>query len=128
MGRIRHHSAGRGGLTLIELLLVMGIAAIIGALTVISFAGIGRRASREGAAQQVTNLLRRAQVSAVDSGRGAFVRINAAENSLYGLTSNVEAAWHFEEVNGNVTPGAKRMDGTVNGSPSIADGAVGLCL
>jgi prepilin-type N-terminal cleavage/methylation domain-containing protein len=134
MGRIRHHGRPRSGITLIELLVVMAIAAIIGGMTVASFAAIGRRSSREGAAQNVVDLLRRAQISAVDSGRGALVRIDPVQRALYGLSSTVEGSWHFEEITPTtpgVTPGSKRYDGICEGgmnSTSVVDGAVGLCL
>ena len=131
----RHDSGPRSGVTLIELLVVMAIAAIVGGMAIASFAAIGRRASREGAAEDIQGMLRRAQVSAVDSGRGAVVRVDPLERSLYGLSSTVEGAWHFEEIvdigGTDFTPGARRYNGECMGgldSDDIEEGAVGLCL
>lgn len=126
---------------MVELLVVMAIMAVLVALTVASFAAVGRRSSREGAAENVLAILRQAQMSAVDGGRGALVRINPAEGTLYGISSKVVAAWHFDEAldtvaDGlpDVTPGARNMNGTyvpgimAVGDPWVAEGAVGLCI
>ncbi len=121
----RQHSAA---FTLVELLVVMGIAAVIAAMAAASYVGITRRSSREGAREEIMNVIRQARHSAVDSGRGAVVRIDPAEGTLFGLSSEVVAAWHFEELVGNTVPGAKNLDGTANGNPSIAEGHLGLCL
>ena len=131
MGGIRRQNSPRSGVTLLELLVVMAIAAILAGMAALSFAAIGRRSSREGAAQDIEGLLRRAQVSAVDSGRGALVRIDPVERSIYGLASTVEGAWHFEELDDNITPGAKLYDGSVPAGGGVTDGhdgVVGLCL
>ncbi|KPK66077.1 MAG: hypothetical protein AMK73_01125 [Planctomycetes bacterium SM23_32] len=116
------------GFTLLELLVVMAIMAVLGTLTAAAFVGISRRASREGAAEDVMGLLRQARVSAISSGRGALVRINPAEGSLYGVASKVVAAWHFEQVDGGETPGARRMNASTVGDPAVAPGVEGLCL
>ncbi|NLW51342.1 MAG: LamG domain-containing protein [Candidatus Brocadiaceae bacterium] len=129
MGRIRHQSRPRSGITLIELLVVMAIAAVVAGMLVASFSAVGRRTSREGAAQDIQSLLRRAQISAVDSGRGALVRIDPVERSIYGLSTSIEGAWHFEHIDGTITPGAKGYDGEVNGGVTQGHGgAVGLSL
>ena len=86
---------------MIELLVVMGIMAVMAGITAASFVGVTRRASREGARENIMDVLRQARVSAVDTGRGAVVRIDPAANSIYGIATNVIGAWHFEEVNGD---------------------------
>jgi type II secretory pathway pseudopilin PulG len=119
---------------MVELLVVMAIGAIMISLTVASFAAAGRRESREGAADTVMGMLRQARISAVDGGRGAVVRLNPGDNSIYGLSSAVLGAWHFEEASSGappVTPGAKRNDGVLNGTggyPVVMPGKIGLCL
>ncbi|MFO8006938.1 MAG: LamG-like jellyroll fold domain-containing protein, partial [Candidatus Brocadiia bacterium] len=122
---------GRGlsAFTLIEMLVVMGIFAIMAALAAASWVSMTRRASREGAAERVMDVLRQARLSAADTGRGAVVRIDPDRNLLYGLSSRIRGAWHFDEVEGNTTPGARSMDGTYYNPPdSPVQGAVGLCL
>jgi len=128
--RSRQH---RGAFTLIEMLIVMGIVAILATMTVASYVSVTRRNAREGGVETVMNLLRQAHMSAVDSGRGAVARIDAADRSVYGLSSKVEAAWHFEDVfstGGNdFTSGARAMDAQLLDDTALAaDGALGLCL
>jgi prepilin-type N-terminal cleavage/methylation domain-containing protein len=122
---------GRRAFTVIELLIVMSIIALLVSISLVSFVGITRRASREGAARNLQNVLRQARMSAVDGGRGAVVRIDPPSNTLYGLASRVQAAWHFDALEGaapETTPGAKNMDGTVTGTPSLETGMLGLSL
>ncbi len=127
------------GFTLIELLVVMGIMAVLAGITVASYVGITQRASRQGARDNVMDVLRQARVSAVDTGRGAVVRLEPATATspatVYGISSNVIGAWHFEEVSGTTTPGAQRYDGTFEdnaGNPAAAPvpvpGKLGLAL
>jgi prepilin-type N-terminal cleavage/methylation domain-containing protein len=117
------------GMTLAELLVVMAIGAVMISLTVASFAAAGRRESREGAAETVMGLLRQAKISAVDGGRGAVVRLNPNDRSLFGIATAVLGAWHFEQVSTtDVTPGAKRNDGTLSNSLTPVPGKIGLCL
>ncbi len=131
----------RSGFTLLEMLVVIAIAAILTTMTVLSMAGMARRASREGAVEEVINILRQARISAVDTGRGSLVRLNPAQNNLYGIATTIEAAWHFEQIRtDNTTPGARNMPGRPmdddldldddpnSNPPTIAPGAVGLCL
>lgn len=127
-------SVGRG-FTLLEMLVVLAIVAILATMMVVAFAGIGRRASREGAAENVIGLLRQARISAVDTGRGSLVRVNPAEASLYGLSSDIEAAWHFEGMYAAGTDtevaGARNVNAVIvdsDGSVVALPGAVGLSL
>mgnify|MGYP006294565045 FL=1 len=101
------------GVTLVELLVVMGIIALMMGLGASAYVGMARRRSQEGAAEQVLGMLRRARVSAIDGGRGAVVRINPENRSLYGISDRVIAAWHFEGYDGGQTPGAQDMNGTI---------------
>jgi hypothetical protein len=116
------------------MLVVMSIAAILGTLTVASMVSISRRSAREGAAQDVANILRQARLSAVDTGRGSVVRINAQEHSLHGIARKVLAAWHLEGTYDEgapavrKTPGARSMNGLVVNAPTIVQGTVGLCF
>lgn len=127
----------RHGFTVIELLVVMGITAVLAVLTVLSFSALGKRTSRQGAADNVMGLLRGAQIAAVDSGLGSLVRIDTQERSLHGIASTVQAAWHFETQTvpaslppaaTGVTPGAKSMDGIVYGATAGQPGFAGLCF
>ena len=79
----------------------MAIMAVMAGITAASFVGVTRRASREGARENIMDVLRQARVSAVDTGRGAVVRIDAATNGIYGIATTVIGAWHFEEIDGS---------------------------
>jgi len=135
------HQKRARGFTLVELLVVMAIAAIMSTLTVLSFVSVGRQSSREGAAQNVSGILRQARLSAVDSGRGAVVRINPAQRTLYGLARKVIGAWHFEDMidtdpgpgrdwrtDGSKSMEARPLPDAGSGPPSIQTGQVGLCF
>jgi prepilin-type N-terminal cleavage/methylation domain-containing protein len=144
-GGQRRAPGGPRGVTLVELLVVMGIIALVTTMGILSQVGITRRNSREGAIEQVIAVVRQARVSAVEGGRGAVVRIDPADGALYGLSTEIVAAWHFEEtVSGggsepDRTPGARSMDaelldgdsngGFWNDPPTIYEyGALGRCL
>lgn len=118
----------RCAFTVIELIVVMAIVAVMAVLTIMSFSAMGKRSSRAGAADNIKGLLRAAQTAAVDSGLGSLVRIDTKERSLHGIANTVQAAWHLESVSGNITPGAKSMDGVVNGATAIQQGVAGLCF
>jgi len=120
----------RAGFTLVEVLVVMSIVAVLGMLTALAMSSIGRRSAREGAREAVMGVLRQAQLAAVDSGRGALVRIDPRARTICGVASTVIAAWHFEQADGGITPGAKRMNATLLNftAGSVAPGAVGLAL
>ncbi|MCK4284199.1 MAG: prepilin-type N-terminal cleavage/methylation domain-containing protein [Candidatus Brocadiae bacterium] len=131
MRKKRH---ARAGFTLVEMLIVITIITVVAVVTAVSMAAVGRRSSREGAAEDVMSVLRQARLSAVDGGRGALVRIDRVERAIYGLSSAIEAAWHFEQLDAatGTTAGAKSLHGALLGTtgiPQIAsDGAVGLCM
>ncbi len=126
----------RRAFTLVEMLVVMGIFAILAALAAASWVSMTRRASREGAAERVMDVLRQARLSAADTGRGAVVRIDPERNLLYGLSTRIEAAWHFDELSSTgepdefITPGARSMHGTYHDPPpdDLVEGTLGLCL
>jgi prepilin-type N-terminal cleavage/methylation domain-containing protein len=119
----------RDAFTMLELLVVMGIMAVLAAVTAASYVGVTRRASREGARADVMGVLRQARISAVDTGRGAVVRIDPATRTIYGISTDVIGAWHFEEIVGGVTPGARRYDGAFPGTtPGIVPGQMGLAF
>ncbi len=124
------HERRRHAFTLVEMLVAMAIIATVGVMVVVTMVSAGQHSAREGAREDVMDVLRQARMSAMDSGRGSLVRINAAEGAIYGLASTVRAAWHFETFDpvSGVTPGAKSMNGTLQnfvGSP-VASGKVGL--
>ena len=144
MHSVRSHRRALG-FTLTELLVVMGIAAVLGALTVVSVVAVGRRGAREGAAQDVASILRQARLLAVDGGRGAVVRIDTLNGTLFGLARKIEAAWHFEQMDQPdpssssrwETPGAKSLHARPRDAagldpddslPDVVEGVVGLCF
>ncbi len=128
-GRVRRRAA----FTMTEMLVVMAIVAIMTALAAGSWVGITRRGSRQGAAEDVMRVLRQARVSAVDSGRGAVVRVDTATATLYGISSRVIAAWHLEEFNDTTaqSPGSRNMSAELQDPPPtpsdlLVRGRVGL--
>lgn len=86
--------ARRGGFTLLELLLVMGLIGMIAGIGLGMFASFdpGRRA----ALGLVQNVMRQAQQSAVARRAPASVRIDTVTGTLVAEALEVAGTWHFE--------------------------------
>ena len=66
---------------MLELLVVMAIMSILAVLTILSFSAMGKRNSREGAAESIMGLFRAAQIAAVDNGLGSLVRVDMQDRA-----------------------------------------------
>jgi len=105
--------ARNAGLTLIELLLVMGLLALV------LGAGLGSLASlnpgERAAVGLVQDALRSAHNSAVSRVASARVRLDRAENTLIAEGLQVVGTWHFEDTS---LRGAEGLGGIFYGMPT----------
>lgn len=104
------------GMTLIELMLVMGLIAVMMGMGLGAFATLdpGRRA----ALGQVTSLLRTAHNTAVALGAPARVTLDRKTGEILTVGMRVVGTWHFED---ETLSGSDGIDGVFLGSGSLLD-------
>ncbi len=121
----RCHVAARRGMTLLELLLVMGlIGVLLGAgVGLVASVDVGHRAAK-GLVQSV---IRSARNSAVARGAPARVVIDREQRTIRADAFEVVGTWHFEGGT-EVVRGAFEIDGTNQGALIVDDGFTGRAL
>ncbi len=104
----------RAGMTLIELMLVMGVIAVMMGIGLGAFASLdpGRRA----ALGQVTSLLRSAHNTALASGAPARVSLNLKTGEIDAVGMRVVGTWHFEDLS---LEGSDGLAGVFLGTDSL---------
>ena len=125
MARRRTGGSRQGGMTLLELLLVMGlIGVLMGAgAGLLASVDLGPRAAKG----MVQGVIRAAHNSAVARGASARVHIDRNARSIRAEAMEVVGTWHFEGQ-GEVVRGAFEIDGTNFGAVSVEDGFAGRAL
>ena len=124
MQRSRQDTDGRAGVTLLELLLVMGlIATVFGA-------GLGAFAALDVQERQAVGVVKEALRTARNSALGrqvpAHVSIDAAAGTLQPARSLVIGTWAFERGDASdLVAGAFGIDGIAAGGAWIEDGWIG---
>jgi prepilin-type N-terminal cleavage/methylation domain-containing protein len=116
--------ASRAGMTLLELLLVMGLLGVLlgAGVGVLASINLGERA----AVGLVQNSVRAARNAALARGAGARVRIDAANGELVAEALEVVGTWHFESQ--PTLLGAFELDGGALDTVLVDDGFVGKAL
>jgi type II secretory pathway pseudopilin PulG len=114
----------RAGLTLLELLLVMGLLGVLlgAGVGLLSSINLGERA----AVGLVQNVIRSARNAALARGAGAGVRLDVERGVLTARALEVVGTWHFESV--PTLQGAFEIDGSAGGATLVDDGFVGKAL
>jgi prepilin-type N-terminal cleavage/methylation domain-containing protein len=116
-------SARRSGFTLIELVVVMGVIALL------LGAGVGLvarlKVADRAAVGVVENVIRAARNWAVAREAGARVRIDRAAGRIQAFGLSVVGTWHFEAL---PITGAFGQEGTLLGGELIEDGFTGRAL
>lgn len=116
------HSRGDSAFTIVELLVVMGLMAVLAGITV----GMLRKQDRglivEANARLVRSAFRLARSSARGSGSGALVRIDAEANTVATYPVEVAGNWHFEDFTGG------RNRAVTHTGDIVDKGLLGRCL
>ncbi len=107
------HDVRRAGLTLIEILVVLAIAAVLFGAGIGVFKGITQSGSRQAARSEVLNLLHKARNAARGEERSAVV-IEEGGTQVRAVIQRVVALLHFEDLEDGETSGADRKDGKVS--------------
>jgi prepilin-type N-terminal cleavage/methylation domain-containing protein len=116
--------SARCGMTLLELMLVMGLAAVIMGIGAGMLSSIDT--SDRVAASSIRSALRAARNSSVTHTGTARVRIDAKAGTLVAEGLEVVGTWRFEDV---LWKGAFGLDGVpVNGDPACVPGFLGNCV
>ncbi|MBM3990257.1 MAG: prepilin-type N-terminal cleavage/methylation domain-containing protein [Planctomycetes bacterium] len=122
---LRCHGAARRGMTLLELLIVMGlIGVLLGAgVGLVASVDVGHRAAK-GLVQSV---IRAARNSSVARGAPSRVVIDRARRTIRADAFEVVGTWHFEGGT-EVVRGAFEIDGINQGALLVDDGFTGRAL
>ncbi len=122
--RTAHPRSASAGLTLLELLLVMGLLGVLlgAGVGVLSSINLGERA----AVGLVQNTIRSARNAALARGAGASVEIDVREGAVVARALEVVGTWHFESQ--PTLAGAFEIDGAAVDTVLIDDGFVGKAL
>ena len=114
----------RCGMTLLELLLVMGLVAVVMGIGAGMLASVDT--SDRVATSSIRNALRAARNSSVTHTGTARVRIDPKAGTLVAEGLEVVGTWRFEDV---LWRGAFGLDGVpVNGDPACVPGFLGNCV
>ena len=121
--RTNKGGGARQGLTLLELVLVMGLLALLmgAGVGMLSSLDLGRRA----AVGLVQNVIRAAHNSAVARNAPARVRIDAGNGTLVAEAVAVIGTWHFESEK---LEGAFDINGVLESGKIVDDGYIGKAL
>ncbi len=116
-----------GGFTLVEMLMVMAIAAMLMALGVGAYRRYAKAAADEAEFGSLDLLIRKARNTALLEGTGAYVLFESgsgeARARAYGY--KLAGAWSFEDARG---AGAFGLNIALRGKAALVQGKVGNCL
>ncbi len=118
----------RSGFTLFELLMVLGIIALVGGLSAGAFQIARRSYALSASASRVEGTLRAARNAAVSSGVGSRVAIETEPPRAVAYGFEALGEWGFEEEENGVVHGARRAPAVLTGGASLGKGCAGKGL
>ena len=133
-----HHRPASGGFSLIELIVVIAIAALILSLSIGGYMMMGRGLSYNAAAQLIQGQLLAARNTAISQHSSSFVVIDGKNNTIQTFGQKNVGVWHFDDdavgENVSITAGALSQTGPLkNGAGTtttvtLAEGRYGAAL
>ena len=111
----------QAGMTLMELLVVMGIIAMIAGVSVGLIKKGDRGLTLEVNAKLIRSALRQARNSAIETGVGAIVRLDAENAVIESAVVENGGNWHFEDDTGS-------RGTTISGGQYADGGKLGRCV
>jgi prepilin-type N-terminal cleavage/methylation domain-containing protein len=115
------------GWTLIEILIVLGIVAVLFGMGAGVFISLTESGRRKAAQEEVINLFRKASNAAVGEQRSAVV-IEDGGSRLRGMIQRTVGTWHCEDLQEGTTTGAGRQDGAVTMGELEPNGKIGQAI
>ena len=126
---MRCRSSARG-LTLVEMLVVLGLLTVLLGLGVATYFTFSRSFTEQGYISQLDVMLRQVRNSALSARAPAYVEIGTEKDNpqipvFTPWAMKTIAMWHFEDVNEFGHASGARHDAVLRGAKSIADGKIG---
>ncbi|MEI6231583.1 MAG: LamG-like jellyroll fold domain-containing protein [Planctomycetota bacterium] len=124
---VRHDIAPGRGVTLLEMIVVIGLITLLLGMGVGSYIAMSKSYKEEGAASQIDVILRQVRNSAIGSQSPAWVEINTETRRITPWASRTVALWHFEDCDDfNHTTGS-RHNAVLRGAKHDRNGKIGKC-
>ena len=116
--RASRHRAGLRGVTLLEMIIVIGLMTLMLGMGVASYIAMAKNYKEDGAISQMDVILRQVRNSAVGSQSPAWVQIDAENHRITPWATRTIALWHFEDVDDfNHTTGSRHNAVLRGGKP-----------
>jgi len=122
------HPAAPRGVTLIELLTVVGLLAMLLALSAFTYIRMSRSFKEQGAASELDVVLRQSRNSALTGNAYAFVQIDTEKRKIVPWVYKTVGFWHFEDKNGYGKTRGAYHDGVFRGGELYPEGKIGKCV
>lgn len=116
------------GVTLIELLTVIGLLAMLMALSAFTYIRMSRSFKEQGAASELDVVLRQSRNSALIGNAYAFVQIDTEAKKVIPWVYKTVGFWHFEDKNGYGKTRGAYHDGVFRGGDLYPEGKIGKCV
>lgn len=119
--------SARKGVTLAEMLIVIGILLTLLGLGAASYFAMAKNYKEEGAAARLDMLIRQVRNSAVSTNAPAYLEIDAEHNVITPWATRTVALWHFEDTDefGHTT--GSRHNAALRGARIVEQGKIGKC-
>src|SRR5262245_34304938 len=113
----RAHTALRG-ITLLELIVVMGILAVISTLGIASYMAMAKQSKEDEAASRIDVMIRQVRNSAVATNSPAYLEIDTENRRISPWATKTVAMWHFEDADEYGRTSGSRHNATLRGAMS----------
>lgn len=115
------------GVTLAEMLIVIGILTLLLALGAGSYFQMAKNYKEEGATSRLDVLIRQVRNSAVSTNAPAYLEIDDEKNIITPWATRTIALWHFEDVDDFGHTTGPRHNANLRGARIVENGKIGKC-